>query len=84
MKENNQEGILKFNLEDPYARNAFVRAQKATDFYIAMTDFDNNSLRQRVKYEDLDEKSYELVEAIRSEFFQLLEEYNIDLWGELE
>jgi len=52
---------------------------KALDYKLALDDIFNN-LRSKLKYDDkLTEQEYAFVEKLRSEFFDILQNYNINL-----
>jgi len=75
-------GILEFNTEEPYERNAFKRATHATDAYLCLWDIREDMLRQRHKYGDsmgLTAVEQLLVESMYSEFFGILENHGVDL-----
>lgn len=65
-------GILEFNL--PEEKEEFKLAQNARRLDLFINEFDNNSLRRRVKYDNLNEEQQKLVEDIRTEFWSLYNE----------
>lgn len=82
-------GILEFNLEEPFEENAFKRATKATDAYLALFDIANNLFRpyrkhgyadqQMQKLFDDNEAMYDLMEKLEEMFYEIMERYNVSL-----
>jgi hypothetical protein len=70
--------ILEFNLTESSERREHKRAISATDAYLVLFSFDS-MLRNKLKYEDLDEGSRQHVEEIRDGFYNLLSEYSINM-----
>lgn len=62
---------LTFNLNKEDEARYFKLAQKAREMDMFINEFDEQSLRQRIKYTELTEKEYNLVEKIRDEFYEL-------------
>jgi hypothetical protein len=65
------EAILKFTL--PEEDNEFKMATQASDLVCILKDFDNESLRKRIKYE---EDTPEIVAVLREELWKIIAEYN--------
>lgn len=71
--------VLEFNL--PEEQEEFELCQKAVDYSIVLHHFYYDSLRKRTKYlsDNLSEDQLKLLEELKDEFFQLLNEYNLEL-----
>ena len=65
-----------FNLPDDQAEFDFAR--QGGKMYLALWDI-SQELRTLWKYEELDEKEWEMVERIRNKFFEILEDHQINL-----
>jgi len=86
--------ILEFNLDEPYEENAFKRAFNSTNAYICIHSFEEY-LRSLEKYDhykryftsDMSARDHEvaqiIVSEIRAMFFNIQEEYDINI-GHLE
>jgi len=61
-----RQGTLKFNLDDPYEKDCFVRATLADNMWWAILEFDER-LRRYVKYADLSDETYKIYEGLRNE-----------------
>ena len=68
--------ILEFSL--PEEKEDLKCAQKGMDAHIAITDFYNDSIRRRLKYEELSDNDTKLIEKIRDEFIQIMNEHEIE------
>jgi hypothetical protein len=68
--------ILEFNLDDNDDRVSHLRAIKALDMALAISELDSK-LRQIVKYGADDSMCHTTVSAIREELHNILENYNI-------
>ena len=71
--------ILEFDLSKVEDQEEHNLAQSARKLENVLNDFYNQSLRRRLKYEDMSAVQSKLVEEIRKEFFSCLEAYNLDL-----
>lgn len=71
--------IIEFNL--PEEQDELDITMKAIDMSIALSDFYNESLRARLKYNSdaYNKSQIELLEKIKEEFFAILSERNIDV-----
>jgi hypothetical protein len=68
--------ILEFDL--PAEENEYYLATKSRDMSIFITDL-SEKIRSYLKYGNNFKTSYEALEAIRSDFFRLLEENDINI-----
>lgn len=57
-----------------------IKAEKCDMWQAAVMAFHEEALRARVKYHDLPSEVYEVVDKIRQEFFECLEEYGVKLY----
>ena len=73
-------GILEFDLEEPFSKNSFRRACKATEAYLVLSQF-LDSIRTELKYtEDKAEPSrHAVLEELRGELFNRMENLGVDL-----
>lgn len=71
--------ILEFDLENPQDQELFNVHTQAKDFYLAMWEFLEEDLRNHWKYEELPEEVWEMVDKIRTEFFNRLKEAEVSL-----
>ena len=70
------EAKLKYNLpEDEFEFNCAV---KSTKMYFALTEI-QDELRRQLKCEDLKENQYEMIELLRSYFYEVLNDNEINL-----
>ena len=67
---------LEFNLPDDQAEFDF--ATQGSKMYNALWEI-SQELRTLWKYEELDEKEWDMVERIRNKFFEILEDHQITL-----
>jgi hypothetical protein len=67
---------LEFNL--PEDQHEFDFATQGGKMYSALWDI-SKELRTLWKYEELDEKEWDMVERIRNKFFEILEDHQITL-----
>jgi hypothetical protein len=67
---------LEFNLPEDQAEFDF--ATQGSNMYAALWDI-SQELRTLWKYEELDEKEWDMVERIRNKFFEILEDHQITL-----
>lgn len=67
---------LEFNLPDDQAEFDF--AVQGANMYSALFDI-SQELRTLWKYEELDEKEWDMVERIRNKFFEILDDHQIKL-----
>ena len=67
---------LTFNLPEDQAEFDF--ATQGSKMYNALWDI-SQELRTLWKYEELDEKEWDMVERIRNKFFEILEDHQINL-----
>ena len=74
-------GLLEFNLSDPDEQRSHIRATKATDAYLVISDM-FQELRKDWKYSE-DDKVVELAEKYRDELVRLCEYHGINLDTEL-
>lgn len=68
--------ILEFNL--PEEQEAYKEASKGGLAHSAIQDFYTNSLRRRLKYEELSSRDFQLVEEIKKEFAEIMNSYEIE------
>lgn len=68
---------LTFNMDDYDDALAAKRAMSATDAYICLHSTDE--MFRRALKNDLNEASEKLIEQLRKDFFNFLEQYGIDL-----
>ncbi len=68
--------ILEFNLPEDQADFDF--AVQGGKMYSALWDI-SQELRTLWKYEELDEKEWDMVERIRNKFFEILDDHQIKL-----
>ena len=68
--------ILEFNL--PEEAEEYKNASNGMNAHIAISEFYNESLRKRLKYQDLPARVQVEVEKIREEFSTIMKEYEID------
>lgn len=68
--------VLEFDLEKPEDRDEFKRAQKASDLINVISEFNEESLRKRIKYlsEGFTKKEIELLNKLREELWDLVQE----------
>ena len=67
---------LKYNLpEDEFEFNNAVKSMK---MYFALTEI-QDELRRQLKCEDLKENQYEMIELLRSYFYEVLNDNEINL-----
>ena len=59
-------------------REEYELALKSGDLSLAVTDFDNY-LRNKLKYEDLSEADHAKYQEVRSKFWEIMKEYDINL-----
>jgi hypothetical protein len=71
---NSHMAALMFPLPDE--KDAFDDARLGANMRMAMSEFYTHSLRSRCKHGDFDEKTSELLETIKEEFFACLREYD--------
>jgi hypothetical protein len=67
---------LTFNLPEDQAE--FDLATQGGNMYAALWDI-SQELRTLWKYEELDEKEWDMVERIRNKFFEILDDHQIKL-----
>jgi len=67
---------LEYNLPDDQAEFDF--AIQGGNMYSALFDI-SQELRTLWKYEELDEKEWDIVERIRNKFFEILDDHQIKL-----
>jgi len=70
--------VLEFNL--PEEKVEFTTASNAASYFVALEEFAEH-LRRRLKYEENSEVVASELEKIRTEFFNILEDNNIDLYA---
>lgn len=68
-------GILEFNLDDSFEKEAFKRASSATDAYLVLWDI-QEYLRNKSKYGEAD---WMPISEIQERIGEFLEKYNVDL-----
>lgn len=68
--------ILKFNL--PEENEEFNTALKGIDYYCALVDI-SVWLKQKLKYEELNEEESKIYEKFQQAFNEVLEENKVDL-----
>lgn len=69
--------VLEFDL--PTEREEHEAALKGSAAIAAIQEFYNNSLRNRLKYQDLSDSDDKLLSEIKDELFQVLNEYDIEI-----
>ena len=87
-------GILEFDLDEPFDRSAFRRANAATDVYIALHAISNEVFRPHRKHgyndrvlndlienrgEEVGSAVLDAIEVLEGMFFEILQRYNIDM-----
>ena len=71
--------ILEFNLDEVDDVDAHKRAVKSLDMALALWDIEQY-LRAQIKYnENLTDTQYEVLDKARTEFYDILNKYNISL-----
>lgn len=70
--------ILEFDLNDADDIKAHLRCTKATDMAIALLDI-TSKIRSTLKYQTLTDDEYKIVESIRAEILESLQENGINL-----
>ena len=70
------EATLKYNLPDDQFE--YDSAVKSTKMYFALTEI-QDELRRQLKCEDLKENQYEMIELLRSYFYEVLNDNEINL-----
>ena len=72
--------ILEFNLDEVDDMDAHKRAVKSLDMALALWDIERY-FRAQLKYneEGLTDAQYEVLDRARSEFYEILNKYNISL-----
>lgn len=69
----------KYTIEFHHDEEAeFQMCNQAHDYWNALFDLDQ-WLRNKLKYEDINEEQYKAFEEVRNELHQKLKEYNINL-----
>ena len=69
-----EQGILKFDMDDKFGKEAFMRAVKAGDLALAISDI-GEYLRGVERYQDPPDD----IERIREKFYEILDDNNINL-----
>lgn len=83
-------GILKFDLDDKFESNRFLRCLKATDAYLVLFDLKNlfrkieREIEEKQEMGTYNKQDYIKVREISQEFLLALEERSINLDSELE
>jgi hypothetical protein len=72
------EAILKFDLNDSDDTRAHLRAIKALDMALALWDMDGY-LRTKIKYGELDDKTYNALQETRDELRGIMQKHSVDL-----
>jgi hypothetical protein len=72
------EAILKFDLNDSDDARAHLRAVKALDMALALWDMDGY-LRAKIKYGELDDKTYNALQETRDELRGIMQKHSVDL-----
>lgn len=69
-----------FDLNDPDDIMVHRRFMQSTDLALAMWSF-KNSLWRKLKHvpDDMPDEEYKAIQSIQKEFFEVLEEYNLNL-----
>lgn len=67
---------LEFNL--PEENEEFRMASRCSDYYLCLWDI-YNVFRSKLKYEDLDEKEYDMYDEFRKKFVEILEDHDVIL-----
>ena len=71
--------ILEFDKEKFDDEEELKHALQGSNYYQALVAF-SDVLRSKLKYEDLSEHDYKLLEKLREEFFEKLSEKEVSLW----
>jgi|688.fasta_scaffold240539_2 hypothetical protein len=74
------EAILKYNLDEFDDKVSHMRAVKSLDLCLVISDFEEE-LRKLVKYspDGISKEKYEGYVEVREKFYQILNEYSIDM-----
>lgn len=67
--------ILEFSL--PEEKEEFQIAVNAMSYKCALDDVYQQIFRRRIKYEELDKNTFELIETMKKEYFKILDNYEI-------
>ena len=60
-------------------KDDFYLAFHGADFYFTLWEFDQNVLREKIKYgQNYTDKEIELLEKIRDELYEIMSEHGID------
>jgi hypothetical protein len=70
--------ILEFDLSDPDDRADHQKSVKATDAFLALWDI-SQLFRKQLKYGDLDQATYNKIEAMSEDFYDTLNQYGISM-----
>jgi len=68
--------MIEFNL--PEEKEDLELARNAGSMDHAIRDFYNGSIRSRLKYQELTDSDYKLMEAIKQEFVSVMNEYKVE------
>ena len=69
---------LLLKLLDRILINDIYMAYHGDDFYFVLWDLDNDYFRKKIKYGDLSDKEYELLQEGRDMLRRLMEEHGVD------
>jgi len=69
---------LEFDLSDPDQITEHLRAVKALDVVICLSEI-KEYLRRKIKYDDLSDHDYEIYSKIQEELLGVMEENNVSL-----
>jgi len=72
-------GILQFDLDTHEGKLAHKRAISGTDAYLVLHNLAYTTIRNMIKYQELDEKQLAIVEKIQSDLYDYMNKYGIDL-----
>lgn len=68
---------IEFNL--PEENEEFSDVTNGVKYKLIIQDIMNN-LRAKIKYEELKEEEYDLCEKLREEFFEIIEDYEVNIY----
>jgi predicted thioredoxin/glutaredoxin len=77
-------GTLEFDLDKHDEVLSFRRAQTATHIYIVAREFDEFLRLQIKNAEGLSEREVDILTDVRDKFSELLNEYDLDIYRDLE
>lgn len=69
---------LLLKLLDRILINDIYMAYHGNDLYFVLWDLDQDYFRKKIKYADLTDKEYELLQGGRDMLYELMEKYGVD------